>query len=414
MTKQVKYKDTGLEWCPQIPERWELKKVNNGFGIIGSGTTPSAGNTKYYDGGVFNWLQTGDLTNNLINNTSKKITQEAIDDYTTLRFYEKGSLVIAMYGATIGKVGLLNINTTTNQACCVLSNPIDWTIQYVYYWFIANKKHIVNLSYGGGQPNISQQTIRDLRLPTPPLQEQQKIADYLDKKTSLIDSIIAKKEELIKLGREERTAIINHAVTKGLNRDAKMKDSGIEWLGEIPEHWEVCALKYLISIANGEGIKGENLIPTGNIPVYGGNGILGYTDTANYDGLHIIIGRVGAKCGNVRLVNGAKWISDNAMLSMVKDDNQFEYITYLLESLNLNHYSNKNAQPLITGTDIKNIRVGIPSQKEQQQIVSFLDQETKRIDTLIEKTAKQIDLLKEYKEALINEVVTGQKIIINI
>lgn len=213
LNPDAKMKDSGIEWLGEIPEHWELRKISQGFSKIGSGTTPSAGNSLYYENGVHNWLQTGDLTNGLISKTSKKLTDKALEDYSTLRFYEKGSLVIAMYGATIGKVGILNIETTTNQACCVLSSSESWLIMYAYYWFIANKEHVVRLSYGGGQPNISQEVIRTLRLTTPPISEQQQIISYLDKETLRIDALIEKTTKQIDLLKEYKEALINEFVT---------------------------------------------------------------------------------------------------------------------------------------------------------------------------------------------------------
>jgi len=151
-----------------------------------------------------------------------------------------------MYGATIGKVGLLKIDTTTNQACCVLADPKGVYVNYAFYWFIANKDRVVSLGYGGGQPNISQETIKSLRIHCPPTTEQTQIVTYLDKKTSLIDELISLKQRKIELLKEKRIALINHIVTKGLDPNVKMKESGVEWIGEIPEHWEVKKMKYAV------------------------------------------------------------------------------------------------------------------------------------------------------------------------
>ncbi|MBU1095526.1 MAG: restriction endonuclease subunit S [Bacteroidetes bacterium] len=131
LKKYPKYKPSGVKWIGEIPEEWEIKKISHIFNKIGSGTTPTSGNEKYYFGSI-NWLQTGDLNNGEINETSKKVTEKALKDFPTLREYSKGSLVIAMYGATIGKLGLLNINSTTNQACCVLSEPVNLITKYVF------------------------------------------------------------------------------------------------------------------------------------------------------------------------------------------------------------------------------------------------------------------------------------------
>ena len=159
LNPDVKMKDSGVEWIGEIPEHWDKKKITYCFQKIGSGTTPTSGQNEYYENGEFNWLQTGDLNDGEILVTSKKITKLALKDYTTLRFYPIDSIVIAMYGATIGKLGILKIESTTNQACCVLSNPQGVDVRFIYYWFISNKKDIISLSYGGGQPNINQDII---------------------------------------------------------------------------------------------------------------------------------------------------------------------------------------------------------------------------------------------------------------
>ena len=241
------YKDSGIEWIGEIPEHWGNYKISRSFKLIGSGTTPKADNEKFYNNGDINWILTGDLKDNIINESTKKITQEALDKHSTLKIYPKNTLLIAMYGATIGKVGILNIEACTNQACCALSQSDFFNIKFLYYWFVTNRNQIINLSYGGGQPNISQEIIKSLKISGPSLKEQNNIVSYLDDRVSQIDETIAKKEKLIELLEEERKAIINEAVTKGLNSNVKLKPSGIEWLGDIPEHWEIQKLKYVVS-----------------------------------------------------------------------------------------------------------------------------------------------------------------------
>lgn len=208
----AKMKDSGIDWIGDIPEHWEIKKTTHLFGSIGSGSTPSSSNPIYYDGNI-NWLQTGDLNDRVINSTSKKITEKALRDYGILKLYPSNSLVIALYGATIGKIGLLNIETTTNQACCVLSELNNNEIKYFYYFFLCAKKSLIQLSKGGGQPNISQNTIRNLRLTLPPKNEQISILDYLDIKCNKIFSLTDKYEAQIERLKEYKTILINQAVT---------------------------------------------------------------------------------------------------------------------------------------------------------------------------------------------------------
>ena len=212
LNPDVPLKDSGVEWIGQVPEHWEVKKITHIFPNIGSGTTPNSSDPSFYEGNI-NWLQTGDLTDGYIYKTSKTITHKALQAYSTLKIYPKNSLVIAMYGATIGKVGLLQIETTTNQACCVLSTALNIEMKYVFYLFQGIKESLVAMSYGGGQPNISQEKIKSLKLPFPNASEQEQIADYLDKQTAKIDQAIALKTAHIEKLKEYKSVLIDYAVT---------------------------------------------------------------------------------------------------------------------------------------------------------------------------------------------------------
>lgn len=211
---KVEMKDSGVPWIGEIPEHWEVKKITHLYNQIGSGTTPTSGLSIYYDKGTINYLQTGDLNDGYIKDVSKKVTQKALIDFSSLKLYPKGSLVVAMYGATIGKLGILNIETTTNQACCVLGKNSD-SIQtkFTFYWFLFAKQNIINMSYGGGQPNISQDLVKSLRLQIPPIQEQEQIVTYLDELTGKIDQAIAQKQEQITKLKEYKQSLINDLVT---------------------------------------------------------------------------------------------------------------------------------------------------------------------------------------------------------
>lgn len=190
---------------------------------------------------------------------------------------------------------------------------------------------------------------------------------------------------------------------------AGYKDSGIEWLGEIPAIWKMGALRWKINIASGEGVssliisKEQDL--ANNIPIIGGNGIMGFSNKDNSSHA-IAIGRVGALCGNVHLINFKSWISDNALKISKWLDFDENYLVYLLKSAKLNDLASTTAQPLITGEQIKSLKVVIPLINEQTQIANFLDHETVKIDTLITKQEKLIELLKEKRQAVISHAVT--------
>lgn len=206
--------DSGIEWLGEIPKHWEKRKIATSFQIIGSGTTPDAGNEEYYDEtGKYYFVNTGDLKDCEIYNCEKKITNEALLKFTSLKLFPVNTLLIAMYGATIGKVGILKTEATTNQACCALANSYRYNIDYMFFFFIGIREDIIRLSYGGGQPNISQDTIKQLRIPCPPENEQWQIVEHLQKRTTAIDQLIKNIEAQIAKLQELRKIKIYEAVT---------------------------------------------------------------------------------------------------------------------------------------------------------------------------------------------------------
>ena len=210
----VKMKDSGVEWIGKVPEHWERRKISHAFARIGSGTTPPSDQPGWYSDDGIPWITTGELRENEITRTTKYVTQRALGQFSTLRVYPKGSLAIAMYGATIGRLGILGISATTNQACCVLSDGKSMTIRFVYYWLLVSKRQIIEIfAAGGGQPNINQEIISSLRVPSPSIDKQDAIAAFLDRETTRIDSLIAKTQRSIDLLKERRAAFTTAAVT---------------------------------------------------------------------------------------------------------------------------------------------------------------------------------------------------------
>ena len=213
LNPNVEMKDSGIEWIGKIPSNWDKRKISNLFTLIGSGTTPTSSDLKYYDDGEIPWLNTGDLNDGYLYTPKNKITSHALNDYSTLKMYPEDTLIVAMYGATIGKLGITTYKTTTNQACCALSNPKNCITKFIFYWFYGNKTEIINLSRGAGQPNISQNIIKNLILFIPPLHEQQAIAEFLDEKVERVDQAIEQKQTLIKQLEEYKQSLIYECVT---------------------------------------------------------------------------------------------------------------------------------------------------------------------------------------------------------
>jgi type I restriction enzyme S subunit len=209
----VKLKPSGVEFIGNIPEHWELWKLSSKFKDISSGTTPQSGSDKFYSNGVFPWINTGDLNDSILYSCKKKVTQIALDEHSVLKLNPSGVLIMAMYGATIGKLGITTFEATCNQACCVIGKSKSVDTKYLFYWLMGNRVEVVNRAYGGGQPNISQDVIKRLRITCPPAKEQIDIVKYLDEKTNKIDQLVSNLENQIKQLQEIRKIEIYNAVT---------------------------------------------------------------------------------------------------------------------------------------------------------------------------------------------------------
>ena len=153
------------------------------------------------------------MNDSILESCETFITEKAFDDHSTLKIYCKGTLLIAMYGATIAKLSILNFDACTNQACCALANSKLIEIDFAFNWFLSQKQNIINLSYGGGQPNISQDVVRSIRIPLPPSKEQKEIIDFIKEETSNVVNLISKYQKQIDLMQEYRTSLISQAVT---------------------------------------------------------------------------------------------------------------------------------------------------------------------------------------------------------
>lgn len=204
-------KDSGVEWIGEIPKDWSKNKLLRIFDIIGSGTTPKSTDDNNYDGNI-NWLQSGDINGNILKECKNRISFEVFSKYPTLKLYSAPFIIIAMYGASIGNLSISIIDGCVNQACCVLSHA-NQNFQYMFYCLKSIQPHLIKKAVGGGQPNISQEIIKSLWVPLPPLDEQKEIADYLDAKCTEIDGLIAKKEQLVKELESYKKSLIYEVVT---------------------------------------------------------------------------------------------------------------------------------------------------------------------------------------------------------
>ncbi len=419
------YKDSGIEWIGDIPNDWDVKRIKYAVVEMGSGTTPSSDNSHFY-GGDIPWIQSGDLYNtSLITKTSKTVTEQAFQSCSALKIFHKPYIVIAMYGASVGNVSMSLIDACTNQACCVIKPNANNNLAYLKYWLEICKTDFINKSVGGGQPNISQDKIREQAYICPSLEEQQIIVEYLDSKTASIDSAIQAQKDIVEKLKEYKQAVITEAVTKGLNRDAEMKDSGIEWIGEIPKSWEVMPNKYLMT-------KQKDLCP-----VYNGENILSlsmrgvyvrdpYDESGKrpktYDGYQYVYDGdllmclfdidVTPRCVGRVYDNGLTSPAYSRFVMNRKKANvDYYYYYYFYLALDFDKtllHLAKNMRSSFTETDFGRINAPVPPIKEQQQIVEYLNSKTATIDKAIEQKNAIIEKLEEYKKSIIYNAVTGK------
>lgn len=437
MKKYGEYKDSGVAWIGDVPKHWEVIKTSLAFQGIGSGTTPSTSKKEYYDdnGNGKYWLQTGDLEDGIVYNTSKKVSNIAIKE-CNLTFYPIDSIIIAMYGATIGKVGILGIESATNQACCVIPVTQKQIAKYFFYEFLACKPALLIAAIGGGQPNISQDTIKKLKIVIPPIIEQVAIAAYLDTHCAKIDNLISIQQKRIALFQELKQSIITHAVTKGLNPNVEMKQSGVEWIGDVPKHWEVCKLKHYSQVFGRIGFRGYNqtdLVNEGEgaitlSPSNMQNGILNYDKCSylswkkyyespeimiyNDDVLFVKTGSTYGKISYVADLPMEATINPQIVVfKNIKGNNKYLY--YLLSNdivqMQVSLTVGGSTIPTLSQESILNYIVPLAPKVEQAAIASYLDHKCATIDTSISNAQHQIELLQEYKQSLITEVVTGKR-----
>ena len=238
---------------------------------------------------------------------------------------------------------------------------------------------------------------------------QQKIADYLDKVCGEVDEMVTLQETMIEELKAYKQSVITEAVTKGLNPNVPMRNSGIDWIGEIPGHWSVCRIKDLANLQSGTNLTSNDIADAGDYPVYGGNGLRGYYSKYLIEGDFILIGRQGALCGNINYASGKFWPTEHAVVCYPKRSFELKWLGELLRAMNLGQYSLSSAQPGLAVERIKNLKMPYPSEKEQRAIASYLDLKCSEIDSLIALKLAKIEELKEYKKSVIYEYVTGKK-----
>jgi type I restriction enzyme, S subunit len=435
-----KYKGSGVEWLGEIPNHWQLKRLRF---VLESQLVNGLFKKREFWG-----------TGNLIVNVFDVYTENSIVNISSLDRVECNDDDLQRYSARhgdfflvrsslklegIGKsASLLNPEEEMVFECHLIrgrpdQKQIDPKLLILYLNCQLTRSLLVSRANQVTMTTIDQSKFKDIHIPLPPLDEQESIAHFLDRKTSQIDTLIAKKEALLEKLDEKRTALISHAVTKGLDRTVPMKDSGVEWLGEIPEHWEVSRIGFIANIGNGStpNRSNESFWDQGSIPwlnsskvnekiIYSASQFV-TEDAVNQchlpivqpDSIVLAITGEGKTRGNVAICKIRTTI--NQHLAYISPFTKrislhflFLYLQAMYEKIRTDSAGNGSTKGAITCQEIKGYKFPFPTIEEQEKIVYFLDHKTAEIDRQKAKVKEAIALLKEYRTALITNAVTDK------
>ena len=384
----------------KIPRGWALARLEEvTLSLIGGGT-PSTSQPEYWDGDI-PWMTSANLTNRVVHHGMRNITEMGLRNSAT-NIVPKGSLLISTR-VGIGKVGIAGIDVAISQDLTgLVPDKSKVNIEYLYWAILSKAVHLSGLSQGSTVKGLTRDYLRNLKALLPPLPEQIKIAEIL----STVDQAIEKVDEAIEKTQRLKKGLMQELLTKGIGR----KDFKDTEIGRIPKEWEVIKLSNIFKLASGKARPQEiSAIQTDQmwIPVYGGNGILGYTNKFMADNETIVIGRVGEYCGSIHKTSKFSWITDNALYATVieKPQMNLDFLTFYLDFINLNKFKKESGQPLMTQTIVYSIGCPRPPLQEQQKIVEILSAVDERLELL--RTRKE--RLVRIKKGLMEDLLTGRK-----
>ena len=444
MDKYSSYKPSGIEWLETIPENWEVSKLKYLGNLFGGLTGKS--------GGDFNNDENPKNKpyipyTNIFNNTyisKDHFHYVSIEDGESQNRVKKNDMFFLMSSEThkdLGKSCILidDVDELYLNSFCKGYRIKDKNIQPLFLNYqILGHLHREMISVEGKgftRINLRQDKLNDLFVFYPPLQEQEQIVKFLDEKTTIIDKLISTKQRKVELLKEQRTSLINEVITKGLNPNVKMKDSGVEWVEKIPDRWETSKLKYNGLFFSGYSFDSGDFLSEGKIRVIKisniqNNGIswedLSFVPDEFYEkhknfivnkgDLIFVLTRPIISTGiKICFYNENYQVLLNQRNSVFRTNpnklnRHFTYYlvrtTYFIEEFK--QQLKETNQPNISSEQISNIRMFLPPILEQQEIVDYLDKHTKEIDDLVSMEQKKIELLKEYRQSLISEVITGK------
>lgn len=425
MKRYSEYKDSGVKWIGEIPGHWKRSRFKF-EAKTNSGSTPKNIKGRSYDDSNITWIRTTDLTNSYVYSSSELLTYNEFKS-ASCPWLPKDTLLIAMYGGagTIGKCGLMGVEGTINQALCSLE--INSKHSEIFFLYLAQTMRPVWMEYANSSrkdPNISQEIIRNAYIPLPPLSEQEAIVTYLDSKVAKIDEYISIAEKKIAALEELKQTIIAEAVTRGIHKDVPMKDSGVKWIGMIPEHWKVRNLraylklyseknhsdKQLLSVTREMGVIIRNTESKEENHNYIPDDLSGYKLVQEGD---FVINKMKSWQGSYGVSNYEGIVSPAYYVCKLR----FPYKVFFSMAVRCRAYipfftqyskGIRVDQWDLSPIALKNIPFFEPPIEEQQEIVNYIEAKVANINQLCQAERSQIEKLKEYKQRLISDVVTGK------
>lgn len=435
-----KMKDSGIEWIGEIPEDWEVAPLKNVCKEFYSGGTPTASNSNYYttpERGL-PFINISDLTNNkYVEKSEKYITPDAVNS-KNLKLVNENYILFAMYAST-GTVSMLSINSYISQAILAIRTNKKLELGYLYYFLESFKPYSESYSRGTTQNNLSAEIVKNLKITIPNLLIQRSIIESLNKITKRLVSIKETIIQEIHTLEEYKKSVITEAVTKGLDKNAEMKDSGIEWIGAIPIHWKVIRIKnaaLLKARIGWQGLKSDEFLDQSDLPflVTGTDFKNGYVDWDNCVRISekrfemdkniqikdndLLITKDGT-IGKLAIArNCPEKASLNSGVFVIRNQGPYKYFDkymyYLLQSqqfllwFELCEVGNSTIRHLYQ-REFYNFSFTYPPINEQEEIANHLDEKCGAIDEVIAIKQNQLSLLDEYKKSLIYEYVTGKR-----
>lgn len=416
-------KPSGIEWIGDIPDDWEVRRLK-AISKLQTGNTPSTNNKNNYAETGFPWLKPDDLCGTIKESQAKVFLSPAGKLET--RILPANSILLCCIGS-IGKIGFVSTECASNQQITALIIKHGFWRYFLYVLRIAEEE-LMSLSVGNVVFILNSERLGSLKIPFPPLKTQQKIADYLDEKCGEIDATIAKQKESIEKLKAYKQSLISETVTKGLDKSAPLKPSGIDYLGDIPDDWEVKRIKNTGKLIGGsafpdeyQGVKNEEIpfIKVKSLaedPISrNGKDSISESIRSKLNAEKFIIGSVVfAKVGaalllqRFRILEFESCIDNNMMgfIPLVIEPRFFKYVTVLFD---FSYFVNPGTVPSINQEQIGNIKIPFPPLKTQQKIADYLDSKCSQIDKYITEKQNIIQKLDAYKKSLIFECVTGKK-----